>query len=251
MKSSLEIRDCEALIERLQPRGNVLQIGFSSSVIAERIQTYHPKNHTILDPDRKAGEGAASKPRWEVIQDRWEHVLPKLGSFDAIFYDDFNPERERQKAKLLIAASVSVQKGKEAISKARAQFPNLTEMKYSDDDLDRLFEQFGKDKLPQLAHFLKELLRNKQISHAQYEARSVGFELPKEPLYVDPLLLCLKACLKSHMGKGSRFACISSSPVSKFEDPAFFEEIITNPAYDYEESVPFEGSLAFAVIKQV
>ena len=251
MKNHLEVRDYEALIDRLQPEGRVLQIEFSSGIAAERIQSRHPKHHTIIEPNRNIAEKAKTKPGWEVISGRWEKVLPALGSFDAIFYDDFKPEREREQAKLLADASTTVQKGKEALSKARARFPNLTQMKYSDSDLEQLFAQFGKDKQPQLAHFLKELLRNGQISQDQYEARGYGLEVPRALPPSDPILAFLRACLKNHMGKGSRFVCISSSPVSKFEDPRFFEEIITNPDYDYEEDVPFKGALVFVVIKQV
>lgn len=251
MKRHLEVRCSDELVDRLQPKGNVLQIGFSSGVIAEKIQTYHPKHHTIIEPNRAVGEKAGARPGWKVIIDRWEHALPKLGSFDVIFYDDFNPEREREMAKLAVVANVSVQKGKEAISRVHARFPNLTQMKYLDSDLDQLLNQFGKDKHPQLAYFLKELLRNGQISQDQYERRSSGLEVPKAVPPPDPLLALLQACLKNHMEKASHFACISSVSVSKFENPRFFEEIITNPDYDYEEEVPFKGVLAFVVTKRV
>ncbi len=67
----------------------------------------------------------------------------------------------------------------------------------------------------------------------------------------------LGECLASHMRTGSRFSCFLSSPVSKFEDEKFFNEIITNPYLDFHEEeivleVPpqcdyFSGSKALVI----
>ncbi len=260
----------EALIDHLKPNGDVLQVGFSSSIAAERIQSFHPKHHTIIEPDpqlvERARKWAGERPGITILADRWQQALPKLGRFDAIFYDDFNPEREIEKAKVLAAANEAVRKGKELVNGIKAKFPDLFKIKYADADLDPLFNQFEKTKPAELAHLLRELFKNEQISHAQYEkriARLGSAANAKAQIPPDPVLAFLKTCLKSHMRKGSRFTCFSVSPLSKYENPQFFEEIITNSDYDYEEKVitvdvpvssehyKFKEALILLVVKQV
>ena len=49
-----------ACIDALKPFGDVLEIGFGLGYSAERIQTYHPKSHTIIEypsRGRSAGKG--------------------------------------------------------------------------------------------------------------------------------------------------------------------------------------------------
>ena len=227
----------EALIDHLLPTGNVLEVGFALGYSAERIQSFHPKHHTIIEPNpeiaKKAIKWAKNNPAITIIQEPWEKALPKLGVFDAIFYNEINLEAD------LDAGSILVQKGKKLIEKVQSQLPEMMSVKYSDADLDGLLGHSGKS--PEVAKFLHELMQNGQISKEQYEkvlAKSGLAKIvaaPTRKKIPDRMLTFLQICLKAHMHKGSRFSCFSTSARSKFEDPDFFEAIITNPHYDYEE----------------
>ncbi len=243
----------ETLIDHLRPEGNVLEVGFALGFAAARIQTYHPKHHTIIEPHpviaAKAIQWAKNHPSISVIQDSWEHALPQLGIFNAIFFDDIRPEREMVNAQELEVGNMAVQQGRKLIASVKAQFPDLMQTQYADSDIDGLFSQVGKSQSHKMAKFLRELLHNGQISQAQYEKALVKYGLEKveytppkivEPI-ADPVLVFLKACLKNHMRKGSRFTWSAGSPISKFESPEFFSAIITNPHVDYEEKlIPVE-----------
>jgi hypothetical protein len=63
------------------------------------------------------------------------------------------------------------------------------------------------------------------------------------PLVPDRTMEFLHLCLKHHMRRGSRFSAFSGSPLSKYEHPAFFEEIILNPNLEYREfTIPIDVS---------
>lgn len=275
MSIQWERRYLEELIDQLKPTGDVLQVGFSNGIAAERIQTYHPKHHTIIESDpqiaEKAKKWAKGNPAITILSDRWERAIVKLGHFDAVFYDDFKPQEEIDKAKVLASAGEAVKKGKELVADIHAKFPEIKKMQYSDSDLELLFEQFGKSKPSEVARFLEKLYLGEQISQAQFEMGVLfvkdlihgtpeAHKLPSPPT---PMFAFLKMCLQKHMRKGARFTCFAKTPLSKFEDPVFLEEIIANPNYDYEEKtipvdVPasceyykFKEALVMLVVKQV
>ncbi len=239
----------EALIDHLRPQGAVLEVGFALGYAAAHIQTYHPRHHTIIEPDpviaAKAIEWAKSYPSISVVQDTWEHALSKLGVFDSIFFDDLKPELEIERTQVVEAGNMAVQQGRKLIASIKMQFPEMMNIKYSDSDIDFLVSHEAQFEPHVMAKFLHELLRNNQISEEQYERVLSKYGLEKlvsTPLLavkpaIDSVLVFLKACLKKHMRKGSRFSWVASSPMSKFESPEFFEAIITNPHVDYQETV--------------
>lgn len=237
----------EALIDELRPSGKVLEVGFGLGYSASRIQTYKPEHLTIIEKDAsiaaQAAKWAGSNPAITIVQDKWENALPKLGRFDAIFFNDFEPEIELAKLEQQETGSLLVKQGKELISKVKQEIPKLTEMRYSDADIDAFFSEVGQFHKAEMAVFLHELHKNGQISKQQYEAMIAKYNLTKTEAKTlkiieerrDQMMAFLKACLKSHMHKGSRFSCFSSSPLSKYENPEFFEAVITNTDLDYEE----------------
>ncbi len=237
----------EALIDLLKPTGNVLEVGFALGYSSERIQTYHPKHHTIIEKDPKiaarATEWAKGKANVTVIHDTWEHALSKLAAFDAIFFNEFDPHLAVELSQHHETGAHLVKQGKEIIAKAKEQIPELLTMRYSDDDLNTFLAQTKPAQKTQVSVFLAELKSNQQITNEQYEQMLTKYALErKEPSLtkcastpVNPLLLFLKACMQSHMHKNSRLTYFAGAPLSNYEYPLFFDLIITNPDYDYQE----------------
>ena len=83
----------EACVDALQPFGDVLEIGFGCGYSASHIQTYFPKNHTIIEShlgtSQKAKEWSIHYTNVHLIKDSWQKALSQLGIFDAIFFDDY------------------------------------------------------------------------------------------------------------------------------------------------------------------
>ncbi|KAL1530626.1 hypothetical protein AB1Y20_001526 [Prymnesium parvum] len=71
----------------------VLEVGFGCGYSAERIQRYHPRVHCIIECAdvvlERLRPWAAVRPGVEVHAGTWQRVLPSLGVFDRIFFDDF------------------------------------------------------------------------------------------------------------------------------------------------------------------
>ena len=72
---------------------SVLEIGFGCGYSADRIQAAKPRLHTIVECAEPVLERlrawAAERPNVRVVEGTWQATLPSLGSFDAIFFDDF------------------------------------------------------------------------------------------------------------------------------------------------------------------
>ncbi len=83
----------EACIKKLNPFGNVLEIGFGLGYSATAIQRYDKvKKHTIIEcsPEvwEKVEEFKKKYPKVELVKGRWEDVLRTCEKFDCIFFDD-------------------------------------------------------------------------------------------------------------------------------------------------------------------
>lgn len=246
----------EALIDSLNPSGNVLVVGFNLGHAADRIQTYHPKHLTIIESDseavKQAQQWASRHSNVTVLHQTWQSALPSLGSFDAIFFDG-NPLQSA--VQLQETARSSLSKGKEVVSMVDKTLPQLKTMRYCDQDLEEFYKLVGPSNAKAVARFLCELKTNQQISDEQYDRMIEKYDLERHALpsskkQIDVVLGFLEDCLKSHMGKGSRFSCFSRNPISRFEDPQFFERIITNIDLDYRESfMPVDnGSKALIMV---
>lgn len=84
----------KALVDRLEPCGDVLEIGFGLGYSASYISKYKIDSYTVIESDqevaKRASEWAASQPfPVKVVFGSWQNVLKFLGEFDAIFFDDF------------------------------------------------------------------------------------------------------------------------------------------------------------------
>ena len=100
----------EACIDKLQPKGDVLEIGFGMGYSATRIQKYKPKSHTIIEMDSNiisraqlelgfhSTLGKYNNIKW--VEGTWQSQMKNLGTFDEIFFDDYplkEPKNEYEK----------------------------------------------------------------------------------------------------------------------------------------------------------
>ncbi len=277
----------QACIDALRPFGDVLEVGFGLGYSSEQIQSFRPKSHTIIEchPEIacRAREWARKYTDVTIIEDTWQHALAALGVFDCIFFDDYPLQSEREMQKMQKDSDHSqllLKKGEQLLTEVEKTIPFLTEIQYSDEDLDSLLKEIpleNKGQVRQFARFLKELCTRGQISIQQLqmllEKLAQEEKITKEE--VDALLMTskitkpvekpderlfifLNQCLSSHMRKDSRFSCFLSSPESKYQDDKFVNEVIANPNLDFHEEeiaieVPancayFSGNKALVIV---
>ena len=83
----------EACIDKLQPKGDVLEIGFGMGYSATQIQKYKPKSHTIIEMDplviKRLKKWAIDYDNIIIVEGTWQSQMKNLGKFDEIFFDDF------------------------------------------------------------------------------------------------------------------------------------------------------------------
>jgi hypothetical protein len=83
----------EALVQRLEPHGDVLEIGFGLGYSANEIQKYNIKSHTIIEDDplviKRLTEWSKEQPHpVNIVKGTWQTALKLQGKFDSIFFDD-------------------------------------------------------------------------------------------------------------------------------------------------------------------
>lgn len=85
----------EAMVERLNPSGDVLEIGFGMGYSANAIQKFDITSHTIIEADenvlKKLKEWAPlQKHKVNIIEGCWQYHIPSMTQkFDTFFFDDF------------------------------------------------------------------------------------------------------------------------------------------------------------------
>jgi hypothetical protein len=85
----------EALVNKLNPFGDVLEIGFGLGYSANAIQKYDINSHTIIECDPTVLERThewAKKQKHKVIivEGYWQEQLPLMNQrFDSFFFDDY------------------------------------------------------------------------------------------------------------------------------------------------------------------
>ena len=82
-----------ACIDKLNPTGDVLEIGFGMGYSADKIQSFNVKSHTIIECNpvvlEKLEEYKKNHPNVIIVKGRWQDVLETCGKFDSIFFDDY------------------------------------------------------------------------------------------------------------------------------------------------------------------
>ena len=96
----------EASIDFLNPKGDVLEIGFGLAYSASQIMKHQPKSYTVIECDpvviqkakEKFKEWAKDYPNTstKIVEGRWQDRLHSLGEFDEIYFDDFPLEIEEK-----------------------------------------------------------------------------------------------------------------------------------------------------------
>ena len=83
----------EACIDKLQPNGDVLEIGFGMGYSATQIQKYKPKSHTIIEMDpmviKRLKKWAKDYDNIIIVEGTWQSQMKNLGKYDEIFFDDY------------------------------------------------------------------------------------------------------------------------------------------------------------------
>jgi len=241
----------EAMCDYLKPEGDVLQVGFSRS-LSERIQTYPIKSHTVIETRPFAlplvqswlSEGSHRI----LIQGAWREVLPKLGVFDALFFNEYPLGRD-----MVLMNYLFPEETLQATERAKNFLDSLTKQRegikrlFSDQEIEEFYLKVGQFNQPMLPLFFKKLQEGGNITQAQYQKVAKKYHLNKalqEPVSQapvvqekEPLLLFLEECLKSHTHIGSLCSWFLVDQKSKYEDTAFFESIITNVNLDYKEDL--------------
>lgn len=85
----------EACIQKLQPFGDVLEIGFGLGYSATEIQKFSINSYTIIECDKDTYHRAL---KWKenynhpinVVFGRWENFYYRLPKFDCVFFDDYD-----------------------------------------------------------------------------------------------------------------------------------------------------------------
>jgi len=85
----------EAMVEKLNPSGDVLEIGFGLGYSANAIQKFDINSHTIIEQDKnvlkKLKEWAPlQKHKVNIIEGYWQDNLPSMiQKFDSFLFDDY------------------------------------------------------------------------------------------------------------------------------------------------------------------
>ncbi|MES2121418.1 MAG: hypothetical protein V4492_01415 [Chlamydiota bacterium] len=233
-----------ALLELLDLSADVLQIGFIKKEFATEIQLKQPKSHVVVEsrPERlhNAIKWSKKNRQAKILQGSWEAVLPSLSKFHAIVVEegDATPVsgRETQHAHVLL------EKGAKLTQYVEEAVPGLNERKYSDQDLEEFCQHYASAQHSQISHFLAELKAKGQITGQQYEHVVAKYQLSRVDVAIaakkakaaNPVFPFVSECL-NHLDNGGKFAMLLKEGASYFEDPQFFESIVTNPHLDYQE----------------
>ncbi len=255
-----------AIIKALNPTGDVLQIGFITGATADAIQKHHPKAHTILISNSEsyndAKKWAEKHPKIKIIHGDLKKELHNLGTFDAIFFNDYPlehevrimnflfPEEDHETSEKLHEAS---EKFKDLLHKLEKELPNL-KMQFSDKDVEDFYHKIGQHNQQELPKFFKKLTENGNITKTQYDHAAKKYHFSeieenikknheKKSKSEDKMLMFLKEALNKHLNKGGHFSAILNDQNSKYEDEHFHDAIINNPGVNYKEiSVPIKLS---------
>lgn len=233
------------LIEQIKPKSKVLEVGFG--LASSQIIQHNPASYIIIEADpkiaREAQDFAKKYPNVTVIQENWKTALSKLKDFDAIFFNDYSARNDLSYGD----PSDLVHQEKELMAHVKKTIPHLTTIQYADHDLETFCDSIIKESPKEISRFLRELEQNGQISHEQSQRLIKKYNLGKEEIHLKPsvakpmdfLFPFVNECLEKHLSKGGLLAALSKDATSRFENSLFFEKIITNYNYNYQEDKIF------------
>ena len=235
----------EALIGSLKPNGDVLEIGFGWGNAADCIQAHKPKSHTIIEMDpenaKRAKTWAAKHKNVTVIQNHWTKEVPKLGTFDAIFFNDYPLESQEEILKMVTPEEMAQasKKARDTLTFLQKEM-NQVKVQFSDEAIDEFYQTVGQYRSQELPFFLQALRERGHISEQQYSRsikKYVHDKPSQQPLANNPMIDCLKQCIAKHMKKGARFSSFLVNAATLYEYAPFFEHVISSPEVDYHEEI--------------
>lgn len=244
----------EALINALHPSGDILQIGFGTDFIADQLQKNNPKSHTIIESNPEEAEAAQkwahNKKNVHIIKGNWNKSLSKLGTFDAIFFNEYPLEYEIAIMNFLFPEDTfkTSKEVKKLIHSVEEQLSQMS-LQFTDKDIEEFYQEIGKHHMSEMHDFFEKLRENGNITEAQYNhaAKKYHFseiekqeknktqETPEEQA-ANNMLSFLGECLKKHMNNNAAFVTFLDSQTSKYENSQYYSNIISNPHIDYKES---------------
>jgi hypothetical protein len=243
----------EAMINALHPSGDVLQIGFGTDFNADQIQKHHPKSHTIIEANPQVYEAAqkwASKhQKINLIKGNWNQALPKLKTFDAIFFNEYPLEYEIAIMNFLFPEDTfrTSKEVRKLIHSVEEQLSQMS-LQFTDRDIEEFYQEIGQYHLNEMPEFFQKLKENGNITKAQYDhaAKKHHFSQLQKQKSQEPgtpeeqaasnMLSCLGECLKRHMNNNATFLSFLDSQTSKYDNSQYYDNIISNPHIDYKES---------------
>ncbi|MBI3236612.1 MAG: hypothetical protein HYZ48_02770 [Chlamydiales bacterium] len=187
----------------------------------------------------------------KLVRSHWKEALTLLPSFDWIFFNKELPAPCISRPEAMQAEGI-VQHGKALIGELAQMLPELDQIRYSDGDLDAFCSELPPSEKKYLPRFLNQLLASGQITQEQYQKvlASQGVEAPPAKSLEDSLLFdLLTTCLERSLNANGCFIALLAK--SNYEDPRFFEKVITDPFIDYsEEKIP-SSDQEFLVMKAI
>ena len=101
----------EQSIDMLNPRGDVLEIGWGCGYSATQIMKYKPRSYTVIECSSdviiKAKEWAKQykDTKINIVEGLWQAQLHHLGLFDCIYFDDYPLDIKKDSDKLQMYGS--------------------------------------------------------------------------------------------------------------------------------------------------
>lgn len=249
----------EACIEALNPKGDVLEVGFGLGYSASQIQKHHPKSHTIIECDpiiaKKAREWAKKQSNVTIIENTWQAALPQLKQYDAIFFNAYTPlsdeelkqiseeaqeyRKMAQETKLLkdaISANLKRYKGIKFSDEEVGGFAIqvLKQRGVSSEDviefIDNL-EEWGNITNHQKASFLRQFEKGVKKGGAGSQIKQIK-QIP-----TDLLIYFTEAVLDQHLKHKGRFSAYFGSPETKARHKGLQERILSRKDLSFTEKV--------------
>ena len=235
----------EAVIGALQPEGALLQIGFGNGWASQLLRERPLRAHVLIEADEGLAKKArAASPQAVVIQGEWRPALSKLGQFDTVFSQEPSLARQWDMIAKLQAESLHWKEAQQRERALKERLQAFASVRFTKRDFDEFYQTVGCRHPDQVPAFLLGLKEQGQVDAQTYDAIVRDYPQAAPPSEskrfdfansIDPFYAILEECLNHHMKDKSRYSALVAGPVSRYEDPRFFERVITHPYICYSE----------------
>jgi hypothetical protein len=241
-QSAWQVAILENVLETSKSLGNTLQIGYGSALPLEVIGLLDFTHYTIITENQNIPLTIEKRSSVTLSKESWQEMLDKCDLFDTIIFNGLNFEKttilQEEKGKGLLL----MKEASRVLSSVNESLPHLTTIQYAIEDLTSFFDEVKSSGCETLSRFANELKSNRQISDESYKLLQKKYALIDSAAStiarreIDPISACLFSSLTGPLKQGGRFIAICPDCISKFEDPLFFEKVITDPNYNFSES---------------